>query len=382
MSSGHVGSFALCGLHMTRPCQLIAITAILACVGSDGRWVLCTACAAEQLADSVAPIASAWAKREAAIRTVKLVWHHQTTRVGLKERLAAASAGKGRPVKDAWKGKEPSLTTYDTHSTLFLDGDYYAVTQDIDDSQADGLVVGGAGIAQHTKRFLKGDESGYFSSKLPGGRYDTGVLAHRKDFNQADLPDIRPLMLALRPLTPKLGDIDLQKYRVSATRPVLRGSSCLVLERIDDDTFRRSFWVDPARDFIILREVVSDQGHEVARTDVAYTQNPSHFWIPQDWDVVIVRRQTGKLVLSIHGVAQTVAINAPIASKEFSLSFPDGTYVYDQSGDHLIERLVGAEPLAAASTGSNRFWLIAGVNLVALMCVIAYLVIRGRQSSA
>jgi hypothetical protein len=170
-----------------------------------------------------------------------------------------------------------------------------------------------------------------------------------KSFQDGTLPDIRPLMLALRPLAGQLGGIDLAAYRIADKRPTLNGISCLLLEPIKDGGPQRrakvSFWVDPARDYLVLRSVITLEGRDFRTSDIVYEQNAARAWIPSRWDVA--ERFSGRrdFNFAIHARRLKAIVGEPIAPAEFELGeLPVGTLITDSRGGRRVESEVGKNP--------------------------------------
>ncbi|HEV3298175.1 MAG TPA: hypothetical protein VG055_00945 [Planctomycetaceae bacterium] len=301
----------------------------------------------QQLDPTLKAIADAWAKRQAALKTVKVVWRQERTDAHLKQHLRAVSRAKG--LEPAPESGGASATTYETVGTLCLDGDSIALTVDIYDPRADALQTPGAGISFHTKSVLEGAEQRRFSVARPGRLHGNASFGPAKSFQDGDLPDIRPLMLALRPLTAQLASIDLATYRVADKRPTLNGVSCLLLEPIKAKGPNRSkisFWVDPARDYLVLREVRTLREQDFRTTDIVYEQHAARAWIPKRWDVVDMYPGTRNFEFAIHAPTLKTIIGEPIAPTEFELGeLPVGTLIYDSRSGRLIKSEVEKKPL-------------------------------------
>jgi hypothetical protein len=282
-------------------------------------------------------IASAWAKHQAAVKTIKLVWRQEGTYPGLRESLAALSVAKGGEAKPMEKS---SPTTYETVFTLFLDGDAFSMTTDVYDPRGLALNTGVAGIFTHEKSILKGGEYQYYAPAAREGRRGFVKLGLAERFRDTERSDVRPVMFALRPLSPKLGSIDLTTYRVGAGRPSVNGISCLLLEPTKVEAVRTSYWVDPARDYLILQSICARKQLTVT-TDIEYDQHPALGWIPKRWDVVTTSRNRPNSGSTIHAHVLKAIVNEPIAPAEFTLgNLPVGTDVRDNRSGRLIESRV------------------------------------------
>jgi hypothetical protein len=283
-------------------------------------------------------IANAWAKHQAAVKTIKLVWRQEGTYVGLRAQLAAVSVAKGGEAKPLEK-KSP--TTYETVFTLFLDGDSYSMATDVYDPRGLALNTGVAGIFTHEKSILKGGEYQHYSAATREGRRGFVQLGLADRFRDTERSDVRPVMFTLRPLSPKLGSIDLTTYHVAEGRPSVNGVSCLLLEPTNVEGVRTSYWVDPAREYLILHSIRARNDRFSVTTDVEYDQHPALGWIPKRWDVVTASQNRPDFGSTIHAHVLKAIVNEPIAPAEFTLgNLPVGTDVRDNRSGRLIESRV------------------------------------------
>ena len=67
------------------------------------------------------------------------------------------------------------------------------------------------------------------------------------------------------------------------------GARCVVIEEVthsEGSTFRRRFWADPLRDFLILKSTVDVDGTLREQVDVQYTRHDDGRWWPRSWEVM------------------------------------------------------------------------------------------------
>jgi hypothetical protein len=106
------------------------------------------------------------------------------------------------------------------------------------------------------------------------------------------------------------------------------------------------FGVDPARDYLVLREVRTLREQDFRTTDIVYEQNAARAWIPRRWNVVDMYPGTRNFDFAIHAHTLKAIIGEPIAPTEFELGeLPVGTLIYDSRGGRLIKSEVGKKPL-------------------------------------
>jgi hypothetical protein len=290
-------------------------------------------------------IAAAWSQRQSDLRTVKIVWRQEVTEVWRPRQADAhpkqivEGAAKAKGAEPA-RGSAGRSITYESVGTLYLDGDSAALMKNTYDTRIDALQSPSGGAPAHIKSILKGGDGLRYSVLQPGS---PGVASFRPASRFADLqfPDNRPLALALRPLTANVGGIDLATYRVATNRPTLNGVSCLLLEPLREDGLRTSYWVDPARDYLILRAVGAVKGQSTVTTDIVYEQNAAHQWMPTRWNVAGEFSGQGPSNLAFCGHTLKTIVNEPIDPKEFTLDdLPVGTSIIDIRSGKVIQRRI------------------------------------------
>jgi hypothetical protein len=281
---------------------------------------------AQQGNPTLKAIADAWSKRQSDLKTVKIVWRQELAHTHLKRVVLA----------------------YESVSTLFLDRDSVALMHDIYGPPRAGVLEGPEeGIPLHTKSILKGSESLHYTAPPQGELHGWATFKPASKFKDFQMSENGPLALALRPLTANVGGIDLATYHLAKKRSTVNGVSCMLLEPTRDDTFTTSYWVDPARGYLILRAVGTLKGQDVVTTDILYERNAASAWFPKRWDVAGRYFGQGESTYTIHGHTLKVILNEPIDPNEFNLGeLPVGTPVHDGRSGRWIERRI--EPPAPA----------------------------------
>jgi len=201
-----------------------------------------------------------------------------------------------------------------------------------------------------------------------------GIITDRPHAFDMDSTGIRPMLLAIRAFHPALGRVKPSVYRMSPDQGQIGDVSCLIVEHAGDQQPHKYYWVDPARDYVILREHETYNGVDRIRKDITYQHDETHGWIPRGWKIVNLD-ENGELIESVDTTVTDYAINVPIPLSEFQIEYPDGTHVTDErtQKDHWV----GGNPhLADSQTKavSMRWLLIANAVLIALL--IAFFGIR------
>lgn len=162
------------------------------------------------------------------------------------------------------------------------------------------------------------------------GRVTTHPRATISRVKPSDFPRIdvaRPPYLIFRSLN--VGLFDPKDYVVTSDCGEIEGRRHVVLQE-HNKSAAWSLWVDPARDFVVSRFVLSQDGNLLADGNISYARSNEDGWVPKQWTIVH-KDQNGTIKRSITAVVKELAINVPINPHEFELDFPPGTYVADST---------------------------------------------------
>jgi hypothetical protein len=115
---------------------------------------------------------------------------------------------------------------------------------------------------------------------------------------------------------------------------------CIVLEQTVQGS-KESFWLDPARDFIILRVLRDYRGNAFEQLDISYSADEICGWIPSAWrGLWKLSRDNGmNMTLQESFEARVISheLNFLFRAEDFELKFPVDTFVEDQrSGEGYI----------------------------------------------
>ncbi|MEZ6053809.1 MAG: M56 family metallopeptidase [Planctomycetaceae bacterium] len=135
-----------------------------------------------------------------------------------------------------------------------------------------------------------------------------------------------PIVHTFRLLNPAMGNLDWTKVEVSPDAEVIDGHTCILFKTVvhneNSPDFIQQWFVDPSRDFVVLRHVEAQEGKPPAiEADIQYVADAQHGWIPSTW----------KIRVNMGGQSETVTaevilnkINPEIPDKEFTIEFPEG----------------------------------------------------------
>jgi hypothetical protein len=255
--------------------------------------------------------------------------------------------------KFSWKGEQiraRSHTIEPVHSVL-VDGNKFAYVEDNDPYRPDvaQYIIDREGGATARRRVESSQPRGSVAIGPPARvAFDgtstrtyralndpliTGVGYLRPGFHvsQIQRPGPECMLLTFRPLDPFLGSIDTAGFRVLPERGKLGDVSCVIIESIEDGraATRTSYWLDPARDYIVLCKHQTNRGRDTQRMDITYRRDPVAGWVPTGCKVATVSAVGMSCTVNSCTISD-VSINQPVAPQEFLVDFPKGTTVHEQ----------------------------------------------------
>jgi hypothetical protein len=141
----------------------------------------------------------------------------------------------------------------------------------------------------------------------------------------------RPIELGIRPENCR---IEPQSQRIGTTDTVLM---------TDSGGLGRELWLDPARDFVVVRcnENFDVLGvRTVNELDISYTQSPPNEWVPLGWTTVF-RDNYGNAEQYSRSIVTEASLNQAAAGRQFQADFPAATWVWDERTN--VRYIVGGE---------------------------------------
>lgn len=110
---------------------------------------------------------------------------------------------------------------------------------------------------------------------------------------------VLPCLIHFRPLASGGMGVNPANCHVSKDLSNVNGHKSLLLTEVielENQSVSRLFWVDPKRDFVVLRYIVRI-GHETREQfDIEYTQNDGKMWSPSQWTLTLDAKGTPSLV--------------------------------------------------------------------------------------
>src|SRR6266550_40626 len=129
--------------------------------------------------------------------------------------------------------------------------------------------------------------------------------------------DTRPILMAFRPMDAAMGHRLIDRAITNLSRTFYRGKSTLLLEeRHDPSGWKTILWIEPERNFLVSRYVVSFEQKMIVDIDIDYARDARWGWIPSGWRVTEMLSDGSRRVLAVARVT-SYSINAPIGTEEF-----------------------------------------------------------------
>jgi hypothetical protein len=312
-------------------------------------------------------IAKAWQERNDKVRTFE--FHFTSTSTYYKGGLSiGAEVPTPRPDKDT---QATCLHKY------LLGGTTVRI-------ELDGLQWSGEDFRQIRRTtILDGKRKTYIEEgATPAPR---GWIGNDSDYLEVKGQDFRPLTRHFRGASKSMRSFLIDELKPTGAKLVIGGRSCeqFVIKRVGGD--RSEFWLDPGRDWIVVREVYVHPGRNYTQLDIVYGPHQICGWIPTSWEFRQTVRDT-RPVSTERYVVTKYALNEPIADSVFTLTFPAETNVLDVRDKNDPKQYVSkgdaVQTLAAEPEGRWSWWHYAvGALAAGLIATCVSLACRKRTQS-
>jgi hypothetical protein len=210
---------------------------------------------------------------------------------------------------------------------------------------------------------------------------------------------VDPLLATFRGTEPEFTSWSVAKMARTEGTLDIEGKSCrgYVTKILPKRT--RTYWMDPAQDYVIRRVQTYQEDKLADQTDIQYERRPSPedpTFVPLEWEYHEYS-PGGKVVHTITVKVTKLEINQPLSADQFEINFPAGAEILDRrdsnsyrvqaSGElRQLDVNTGAElPASGEPDGAvwyrNR-WLFGGAAiLVVAGFLVIYLQRKNRQNS-
>ena len=265
-------------------------------------------------------IIAAWQKRQGAINTFRFAWTEEQTHP------------KGWLSNPRYPERERSAIpgllvdrSYTVAKTLAVAGDKMRYSFELDrKEEPDGVDI----VAQRGGNRGLGVRRNYSYVSVFDGHIGTTRLSSLLDHPPATMLqttanvdaqnlDTRPILMALRSLDAVMGHRLIDRAITNLARTFYRGKSTFLLEeRHDPSGWKTILWIEPERDFLVSRYVVSFEQKIIVDVDIDYAQDARWGWVPSGWRVTEMLSDGSRRLVAVAKVT-SYSINAPIGAEEF-----------------------------------------------------------------
>ena len=129
--------------------------------------------------------------------------------------------------------------------------------------------------------------------------------------------DARPILMAFRPLDAVMGHRLIDRAITNESRTFYRGRSTFLLEeRHDPSGWKTILWIEPERDFLVSRYMVSFEQNHTVDIDIDYVHDARWGWIPSGWRVTEMLSDGSKRLVAVARV-KSYTVNVPIGTDAF-----------------------------------------------------------------
>src|SRR5882672_3367268 len=129
--------------------------------------------------------------------------------------------------------------------------------------------------------------------------------------------DTRPILMAFRPLDAAMGHRLIDRAVTNLARTFYRGKSTFLLEeRHDPSGWKTILWIEPERNFLVSRYVVSFEQRIIVDMDIDYVLDARWGWIPSAWRVTEMLSDGSRRLVAVAKVT-SYGINVPMGTEEF-----------------------------------------------------------------
>ena len=265
-------------------------------------------------------IIAAWQKRQGAINTFRFAWTEEQTHP------------KGWLSNPRYPERERSAIpgllidrSYIVAKTLAVAGNKLRYSFELDrKEEPDGVDV----IAQQGGNRGLGVRRHYSYVSVFDGQIGTVRLNSFLDHPPATMLqttanvdaqnlDARPILMAFRPLDAVMGHRLIDRAITNESRTFYRGRSTFLLEeRHDPSGWKTILWIEPERDFLVSRFMVSFEQNHTVDIDIDYVHDARWGWIPSGWRVTEMLSDGSKRLVAVARV-NSYTVNVPIGTDTF-----------------------------------------------------------------
>jgi hypothetical protein len=265
-------------------------------------------------------VIAAWQKRQSAINTFRFAW--------TEDQVHPKGWLSNPRYPERERSAIPGLLVdrnYVVYKTLAVSGDKMRYSFELDrKEEPDGVDV----VARQGANRGLGVRRKYSYVSVFDGRIGTtrvssllgsppGTATQTTSNVDAQNLDARPILMAFRPLDAAMGHQLIDRAVTNLSRTFYKGKSTFLLEeRHDPSGWKTILWIEPERNFLVSRYMVSFEQNHIVDIDIDYTQDARWGWIPSGWRVTEMLSDGSRRQIAAARVT-SYSINVPIGAETF-----------------------------------------------------------------
>ena len=170
-----------------------------------------------------------------------------------------------------------------------------------------------------------------------------GGIRRMKNHPDLAVLSCRPTVVALRGTEPLYRVYDVARFEPTGKIQVVNRVPCaeLVRQNIAART-KEILFVDPAREFVLVRAVAFEGDRPGYQLDVSYREDPTAGWLPSKWSYVTYD-PLGKVYASGRCTANHWEINPVLTDADLRLAPSPGTLIVDATSREQMKYVVQAD---------------------------------------
>lgn len=286
-------------------------------------------------ADPKAKFIQAMQRRQDLVKAFRVEWtDRQTEAQGSRSEAIKGSDFEAR-LNPSGLAVPPKDDIYDTQGVFLLDGPKIFTKTQRRNWLHEGKIFPSSDPVEVS---LDGEKSVTFnSSETEAGTRLQGTIFPQTSYDAVTELALLPIMLAVRGRSPGLCPYDFEAHRSTNRVLTISGISCAELESSRGAGVTEHFWIDPARDHVVVRYNLIEAGTIASQVDIDYQADATVAWTPARWRLAQMRK--GKFVKSDQITVTKFEINPRLQPRDFEIKFPAGTKVFDrvQSKRYLMQ---------------------------------------------
>jgi hypothetical protein len=210
-----------------------------------------------------------------------------------------------------------------------------------------------------------------------------GWILQENDYFEVKGQDFRPLTRCFRGMSRPMRSFSIDQLKPTGTKLPIGGRLCdqFILKRTGGDW--DEFWLDPARDWVLVREVYIRPKTTHTQLDITYEPSSICGWVPKSWEFRHTKNETVPFSTENY-VVTNYRLNEAISESEFGLTFPTGTNVLDYSNRNAPKQFVTTNDTVQTLTIETEHnwtkWLY-GVGVLAVIVGLGVYWVRRRRRS-